>query len=57
MKKGLQLIGIFILVGIIVWLQGSSLTYWFNNPSKSQMQVFLHIPKSFCGDIFTEAQR
>jgi len=40
----------FLAIGIIVWTQGTSLVYWFENPTKSQMQVFLHIPKSFVLD-------
>ena len=57
MRKAIELIAVFLFVGIIVWAQGSSVVYWFNNPQKSYMQVFLHIPKSFCGDIFGEATK
>jgi hypothetical protein len=40
----------FLCIGLIVWTQCTSLAYWFQNTEKSQMQVFLHIPKSFVLD-------
>lgn len=40
-----------ILVGfgivLCLWCSVTSLIYWGMNPELSQMEVFLHIPKSF----------
>jgi hypothetical protein len=55
MKEGLKLIVIFLLIGFVLFVQCTTLTYCFNNPQKSQTQVFLHIPKSFMLDVFKES--
>jgi len=37
----------FVFLGFIFWTSGTSMIYRFKNPSKTQTEVFLHIPKSF----------
>ena len=35
---------------IIVWVVASNYIYAFKNPTKTQTQLFLHIPKTITGD-------
>ena len=44
MKDALALVLIFITIGIVVWMEGSRMVYSFNNPERTQQQVFQHIP-------------
>lgn len=53
--KGLRLILKFLFVGILLWTACTSMAYRFINPSKTDVEAFLHIPKSFVLDIW-EAQ-
>ena len=40
-----------IILGVLVgWVAGTSTVYKFMNPSKTEMEAFLHIPKSFIFD-------
>ncbi len=41
-----KLLLVFVVV-LWLWCSFTSLAYWFLNPDLSQMEVFLHIPKSF----------
>ncbi len=38
---------------IFLWVAITSNIYWFKNKQKTEMEVFLHMPKSFILD-FTE---
>jgi hypothetical protein len=50
MREALKLICCIVLAGIIVWLICTSTAYRFFNPSKTETQIFLHIPQSFILD-------
>jgi len=48
LKKG----GVFYIIFVIIllWVACTSVIYSFINPSKTQTEVFLHLPKSFILD-------
>lgn len=41
---------IILFVSICIWTSITSTIYKFSNPDKTEMQAFLHIPKSFILD-------
>lgn len=40
-------IKLVLLMVLTLWTLSTSFVYWVSNPTKSQMEIFLHIPKSF----------
>lgn len=48
--KHISVIWYFVLIGIVLWAACTSQIYGFKNPSKTQTEIFLHIPKSFVLD-------
>lgn len=50
MKDFMKLAGIFVAIAVFLWVACTSITYQFKHPEKTQMQAFLHIPKSMMLD-------
>lgn len=44
----------FVFIGFILWIVCTSLAYRFCNPSKTETEIFLHMPKSFMLDFWAE---